>query len=1453
MIALLVLFLYFPFYISGAALLPPCPFSGLDTQFICSSESTVDLEIDFNFPASLDAENKFHVVFNSDTVATHTYSEVPLTVFDLPIVQGEGATLFLLVEGDSECDISIGVPESEINCQCGISNVDAEILFCETDSTATYRLNSFDFFDVANSGYTIRINEQSYVSYEYDNLPLEVTGPLNDDGDNVFVVSDVGTDNCEGSTVIESIECEFCIISNLQVAENDCVDGLFSLELEFDAENISQEGFTVSVNSVQQDEVFDYDDLPITFGSFIGESGLLEIVVFDGLNPAGCQASTTIEVESCAACSFSNLAVQQSPCELGTSSIIVNFDYENVGESGFEVFLEGSSQGIFDYSDLPIDIGEFNFSGTSTIEIVDVELGDLESAECAVVDFFPTLACPEPVCEISGITLIDQDCVEDYRQYELQLEYNEAVSDSFDVFVHGLLTPFDRFAYSELPVTVNDQGIFITSSDDYELAVVDKENSECSVSTSIDPIFCASDCVIGNIEISVLEDCEADGTFSILLDSEFAFDELGSFFFSVNGGETTVYSYGQLPQIIPGFIGDGETAYLVDLVELDNDCNNPQVLNPVLCPAFECSFESFSLSASPCAEDGSFVLTAAAEVANPGSNGFNFSLNNTNIGNFLYSDLPLNLGMFLGDGQTDFVATISDIDNGNDCQAQTSLDAVSCAGAVCSISNFSVLLSEECDDNGFYEVTINFLPNGASDEFKVFVNDGFLGQFPYEVLPLLLPQGIAGNDLTPSLIQVEDSVDASCTATEEIFAPVCQTPQCLLSNLEVTVLGCQSDDTFDIEISFEAENGSPAGFKVFLNGTPYDQPFNYDDLLNGPITINVDGSTGVQYGLSVSDTDDPFCSIAWPTLIDQDCSQACFLPPTLTVTPGNCNQDDEIQLSLSFDDNVIIPAANDSFDLFIGAIFDDRYSYEDLEAGLIVGTFPGDGTSIYQFEIFDTVIDDCSSVGSIAIADCSQDAPCEMGNENFITTCNGNEFSIEITVDVTNQGATGVEVEVNGVSQGLFDATLPMVVGPFSADGLTEYEVNIFDFEFPNCSVPPFIVGPIDCSLVGCDFSDPLVTANCQSNGLFTAEIEFTIQNAPSDSVVITAGTNNPITFAYSDPQPYIIEFLPGDGAAWGFTIQDSENPDCNDFFDLGPVDCQVCSIIPQAIQPICEPDGSLTVLIDFDYANVGDSGFSILVGNQPFVAPATDTMNGQTIFSYEDDLPIEITGLSGDEDSSYTFTITDNEFLSDCSAVAEFTLKDECPTLPDCFIDITEILVSECIDDSVFLTIDYVYASVLTEDSFTVTKNGIFVNNFLYGDNLVLGPYLGDGSTCEIALIDLLQGDNCQNAEVTEPLFCDGLIPENFTAGVPYPNPTESHFVLTDVGIPEAGVLTIEVFNTEGQKLGTSSTNLQPGEHSIQIDLKGYIAGLYLVRASFSDSDFTFVSKVLKGKSDFD
>lgn len=1445
---LLIWILIFPLQVYGGALSGPCPFAGLDTEFTCSSENTVDLVIDFNVPASIDDDNIFYVVFEEDTVGSYSYDDLPLELYDLPIVQGEGASLFLLDDNDSDCDILIGIPDSEINCQCSISDVKAEILYCETEDMAVYRINSFEFFDVANSGFSILINNQVYPSYFYDSLPLEVLGPMDSSGLNEVVVYDIGTDDCLGTTTVESIECAFCSLSNLQVAENDCEDDLFSLTLDFDFENVSQEGFLVSVNGTEQG-TFEYEALPlVNFGSFTGESGQLVIEVLDGLNP-GCQASTTIDVEPCETCQLSNLTVNQNPCIGESYSLQIDFDFENVGDEGFDVTVNSIPQGVYDYSELPLDFGEFGIQGVNMIEISDVE-----SSDCLLSEEFISVACAEPICDIGNIILLDQECAEDFRYYQFDLDYNNSVSDSFDVFVHQLPIPFDRFAYTDLPVVVNDQGIFVTSTDDFEIAVVDKEDSDCAKSIPIlNPLGCIPDCVIGNIEIGVSDDCLEDGTFSIVLSSDFEFDDSGSFFFSVNGGESTTFSYSELPKSISGFVGDGDTAYLVELVQLNNNaCSEQQLLNPVLCPAFECNILSFSLEAGDCQEDGTYSLTANAQIENPGESGFTLLLNGTEFGPI--NTFPINLGTnYVGNGQTLFNASLTAIDDSN-CQATASLDPVTCAGAICSFSNFSAIpsASDECND-GLFSVTINFLPEGEGlNGFRVFVNGVFAGQFPYDILPLVLPQGFSGDGITSYEIVVVDSDDSECTETELISPFLCETPQCLMSNLSVTPLPCEESGLYDVEVNFDIENGSAAGFKIFFDGSTYES-YVYSELENGPIVISdIDGNGGAEHVLTISDTDNPDCSLG-PVLINQDCTQECFLPPLLGITFGNCDEDEQIQLILSFNEDVLIPVANDSFNLLINNQLISTNSYDDLEAGLDLGEFPGDGVTSYLIEIQDQLNEDCTSfVNTTALEDCTAEEPCIISDFEFETICVADSFNIEINLVVSGQSETGFQVEVDDNVVGLFDVNLPILIGPYPADGSTNYSVNFFDVEDPACG-DSFDVGTVDCSSTECTITNLEVqNEDCQANGTFNALIDFTVQNAPSDSFVVTYGANSE-QFAYSDPAPYVIFFVPGNDTEWVFTITDSQATECNNTVILPPVNCQVCAIENLTAQGNCEPDGTLTIELDFDFENVGDSGFTVLMEDEPFQEPATATTDG--ILFYDVDVPYQITGLDGTGDTDFTFTVLDNDFFEDCTATIVYSHKEACvEEIDNCVVDITDVILGECVADSILLEVLYEFDNVST-DSFAVIVGSLFERRFQFGDQVFLGPYLGDGSVYEITLTDLSDSDDCQFSFTveTEALFCAGLIPEGFNVGDPYPNPVlEEEFLLADVGIEVATILTIEVFNTAGQKLGTSNTHLEAGEHTIKIDLDGYLAGLYLVRASFSESDFVFVSKIIKGKSEY-
>jgi len=1442
--------IFFPLYVLGSAVpshTPNVGNAGLDIEIVCNTQNTIDIQVSLGTNIS-DFSATFFVVLGEDTLGKFQYSELPLTIEDVPFQQGAGAAISLLVEDDPDCNQLIIFPDSEINCQCDISDIKAEILFCETENTARYSIRSFDYFDVANSGFSVQINGQLFTSFFYmeSSNGLEITGPMNPSGLNELVIFDNGTDNCMESIELKSIECAFCSIENVEVEANECEDGLFSVTVDFDYENTSDEGFSISVNAIEQG-TFTYDELPLTFGSFTGDGEALELSVFDELNNA-CTSTTSLPVEPCASCGFSNIVVTQSSCEGDSYQLVLDFDTENVGDDGFAVIVNGVPQGLFAYNELPLTFGAFSGSGANTIEI-----RDLDDGTCSLMQAFETFACTAPVCNITSLVLVEQSCKENYRQYLLNLEYNASVSDSFDVFVHKQSTAYGRFAYANLPVQVDDQDVFVASVNDFELRASDAVSTDCFAALPIlVPIDCSPSCVIGNIDIEA-QPCQNDGTFDILLSSDFQFDPFGSFYVSINGAENVLYAYNQLPLSLTGNQGNGEIVFQVELIQLDDsDCTNQKVLNPILCPALQCNIQGFELSQGPCQMDGTHSLTIDAVVSNPGANGFTLELNSSEVGTFQYNDLPIEFGSFLGDGYTSFVAIITDNDS-NECNASTSLQPAICEEAICSITNLSAVASEECED-GFFEIVVNFLSTGVSEEgFRLSVNSNFIGQFPYNTLPLTLPQGFLGDGVTSIEIEVVDSGNAACSETKVVAPLLCETPTCALSNLDVNILACDISGFYDVEIDFDHENGSAAGFKVLLNQFIIDV-FSYDELADGPVTISIDGNLGSSFVLSVGDSDNGIdCALEWPILIDQDCSTGCFLTEDLVLTRTDCDENQSFTVILDVADNILVPAQNDFFTLFVNGSPQQNEQYENLP--LFLGPFIGDASTDYQFTIVDILNGDCSaSSGSIGIVDCEPaQSPCLIGSEIVSVECNSDNqgfFTMLVEVDVVNQGPNGFEIEINGQSFGIVDASEEFTIGPLLGDGFTEYFVNMFDVDFPNCSLQ-FTQLPIDCQIEECELTPVVNQLPCSENGLFDAEILLTIQSPASDSFVVQTNTNSTFTFAY-DEQEFIIPNLIGDNFTnWSFNFFDSQDASCNNFVELGLVDCAAQSCIIENVQLIsdCEVDGSLTIGIDFEYNNIGSQGFSLLVNDAPIDGPAVTT----SLLSYANDLPLELNGLDGSAATDYFITIFDNEFPDDCNAEISLVNPEECPVVDQCVIDINNIIVGDCdLNNSVLLEVEYEFQNP-SSDKFIVSINGLFDDAYIYdyGDPVILGPFLGDGSVYSISFIDQDNPINCQNTFESEALNCDGGdIPASFTVGDPYPVPMQSSIALADVGLPVDSELTIEVYDTQGRKVGTSLTSLSAGSHTVNIDLSGLLSGMYFLRSSLSGSDFLFVGKVIKGES---
>ena len=130
-----------------------------------------------------------------------------------------------------------------------------------------------------------------------------------------------------------------------------------------------------------------------------------------------------------------------------------------------------------------------------------------------------------------------------------------------------------------------------------------------------------------------------------------------------------------------------------------------------------------------------FNVSINLEVNNPTSPGFVLAGNGTIYGTYLYADLPVTIGPFLGDDESVYEFIVWDVENG-DCQNSTTLPAANC-GPICDFSNASLELIT-CVNNTAAIVNFDFdYVNPSSPAFDLYYANGALvGSWLYPGNPI---------------------------------------------------------------------------------------------------------------------------------------------------------------------------------------------------------------------------------------------------------------------------------------------------------------------------------------------------------------------------------------------------------------------------------------------------------------------------------------------------------------------------------------------------------------------------------------------------------------------------------------------------------------------------------------------------------------------------------------------
>jgi hypothetical protein len=139
-------------------------------------------------------------------------------------------------------------------------------------------------------------------------------------------------------------------------------------------------------------------------------------------------------------------------------------------------------------------------------------------------------------------------------------------------------------------------------------------------------------------------------------------------------------------------------------------------------------------------------------------------------GDFLYANLPIEIGPLQGDGITEYEFGILDLVH-SECGNATAIDPVSCDGET-AFTNFTTQVVS-CN-NEMYELQMNFeVTNGGSEGFVIVGNGEEYGLYDYTQLPVTIgPLNTDGT--TPYYFIAKDKEFDNCGNWDKLIPFTCE-------------------------------------------------------------------------------------------------------------------------------------------------------------------------------------------------------------------------------------------------------------------------------------------------------------------------------------------------------------------------------------------------------------------------------------------------------------------------------------------------------------------------------------------------------------------------------------------------------------------------------------------------------------------------------------------------------
>ncbi|MEZ4886530.1 MAG: T9SS type A sorting domain-containing protein [Chitinophagales bacterium] len=670
-----------------------------------------------------------------------------------------------------------------------------------------------------------------------------------------------------------------------------------------------------------------------------------------------CTNQVNLGLVSYPICSISEIAVDLGNCnDDGTYSLTLNFQHENTTNNFFDLHFGTINLGFFAYADLPITIESFPTNGGPNDSIT---VSDNDNPECSATLEFPALECPVVGCEIGELNVEVLDCNEDGNfAVVINFEFANVGDEGFRVRGNGM--NYGNFSYANLPITID--GLAGNGETNYEFIVIDNAIEGCSSAAGIGTVDCGieGDCSITNVFAEAGE-CNGDGNFFVDIEFDVTFGSEQGFTIRGNGTNYGTFQYGQNFYTVGPLVGDGTTIYefVVRDIQMEG-CSGVFVFDePVDCGGGDCSISEIVVNVGDCNEDGTYSLTLDFQHENTINNFFDLHFGEINLGFFAYADLPITIESFPTNGGPNDSITISDNDN-PECTATLEFAVPNCEVVECAIEGL-IVENLGCNENGNFAVSIDFdFANVGNEGFKLRGNGVNYGNFSYANLPIVI-DGLVGNGETNYEFVVIDNAFEGCSTAINFGVVICETAECVISNVIAEAHECDENGMFLVDIAFDVENPAAQTFRIRGNGTNYGTfEYGQDFYTIGPLVG--DGTT--IYEFIVRDTENEGCS-AFTGLGPIDCTAPDCSLFDVELVVGDCAEDGTFNLMVDFAfENV----SELGFGVWVNEELFGEFAYNDLP--ITLAGLDANAVAIYNIGISDLGFESCEVVEMIPSPDC---------------------------------------------------------------------------------------------------------------------------------------------------------------------------------------------------------------------------------------------------------------------------------------------------------------------------------------------------------------------------------------------------------------------------------------------------------------------------------------------------